>query len=113
MSQNSFDDVGGRAQFLGPLLEMLPARTGTIEHFLGRNVVRRATDGPVGINVQVGERGILLPGLVVGQRIIHDRVLRDFGQRDVMGDVVQIGAVVLPRSKNSEKSACTDLGNLC
>jgi hypothetical protein len=29
--------------------------------------------------VQIGERGVLLAGLMVGQRIIHDRVLRDFG----------------------------------
>ena len=32
---------------------------------------------------------------MVGQRIIHDRVLGDFGQRDVMGHVLQIRAVVL------------------
>ena len=74
---------------------MLPARTGAIEHFIGSDVVRGAANGPVGINVQIGERGILLPGLVVGQRIIHDGVLRDFRERDVVRDVVHVGAVIL------------------
>ena len=32
---------------------------------------------------------------MVGQRIIHDRVLGDFGQRDVLRHVLQVGAVVL------------------
>ena len=32
---------------------------------------------------------------MVGQRIIHDGVLGDFGKRDVVRDVVQVGAVIL------------------
>ena len=32
---------------------------------------------------------------MVGQWIIHDRVLGDFGQRDVLRHVLQVGAVVL------------------
>jgi hypothetical protein len=43
----------------------------------------------------VRERRILLAGLVVGQRVIHDRMLGDFRQRDVPAHVVQVRAVVL------------------
>ena len=67
---------------------MLPARTGTVEHLLGSDVVRRAANGPVGINVQISERAVLLSGLMVGQRIIHDGVLVDFGERNVVRDVI-------------------------
>lgn len=49
----------------------------------------------VAFGVQVRERRILLAGLVVGQRVIHDRVLRDFRQRDVVAHVVQVRAIVL------------------
>ncbi len=45
--------------------------------------------------MQISERGVFLPGLMVGQRVIHYRVLGDFGNGDVARDVVQIGAVVL------------------
>ena len=51
------------------------------------------------VGVQVGERRILLAGLVVGQRVIHDCVLRDFRQRDVLAHVVQVRAVVLAHDK--------------
>src|ERR1035441_6502629 len=74
---------------------MLAARTGAVEHFGGSEIVGRPANRAVGINVQISERGIFLPGLMVGQRVIHYRVLGDFGNGDVARDVVQIGAVVL------------------
>ena len=74
---------------------MLAARTGAIEHFGRSVVVSRPANRTVGINVQISERGVFRSGLMVGQRVIHYRVLGDFGNRDVPRDVVQIGAVVL------------------
>jgi hypothetical protein len=59
------------------------------------DVVDRAVQIPRGVGVQICEWRILLAGLVVGQRVIHDRVLGDFRQRDVPAHVVQVRPVVL------------------
>ena len=59
----------------------------------------------VGVGVQISERRILLAGLMVGQRIIHDRVLGHFGQRDVLAHVIQIGAVVLAHDEKLARVA--------
>ena len=37
--------------------------------------------------------------LVVGQRVIHDCVLRDLWQRDVLAHVVQVCAIILAHDK--------------
>ena len=50
---------------------------------------------PAGVSVEIGERRILLPRLMVGQGIVHDGVLGHLGQGDVLAHVIEIGAVVL------------------
>ena len=42
---------------------------------------------------------------MVGQRIIHNRVLGDFGQRDVLRHVLQIRAVVLAHDEKLARVA--------
>jgi DNA polymerase-4 len=84
------------AKLAGAAVEMLAARTGAVEHLRRRDVVNRAAHIPRGVGVQVSERRILLAGLMVGQRVIHNRVLRHLWQRDVLAHVFQVRAVVLP-----------------
>jgi hypothetical protein len=81
------------------------ARTAAIEHLARGDVMNRAAEIPAGVGVEIGERRILLPALVVGQRIIHDGVLRHFGQRDVLAHVVQIRAVVLAHDEKLARVA--------
>ena len=57
--------------------------------------MNRAAEIPAGIGVIISERRILLAGLMIGQWIIHDGVLRHFGQRNVLAHVIEISAVVL------------------
>ena len=92
---DSFDDARTLAQLAGATVEVFAARTGAVEHLRRGDVVNRAAEIARRVGVEVGERRILLAGLVVGQRVIHDRVLRDFRQRDVLAHVVQVRAVVL------------------
>src|SRR5438105_3669606 len=84
---------------------MLAARTAAIEHFRRRDVMNRSTDGTIRVDVQVSERRILLPDLVVWQRVIHDRVLCDFWNGDVLRDVVEVRAVVLPHQEELARVA--------
>ena len=65
----------------------------------------RAAEVAGGVGVQIGERRILLAGLMVGQRVIHDGVLRHFGQRDVLAHVLQVGAVVLAHDEKLARVA--------
>ena len=51
------------------------------------------------VGVQVGERGVFLAGLVVGERVIHDGVLGDIEQGDVLAHVLQVGPVVLAQDE--------------
>ena len=96
---DSLDDAGTLAEFAGAAVEVFAAGTGSIEHFRRGDVVNRAAEIARRVGVQVGERRILLAGLMVGQRIVHDRVLRHFGQRDVLAHVLQVQAVVLPHDE--------------
>ena len=57
--------------------------------------MRGAADRILRVVVQVGEGGELFAGLLVGQRIGEDGVLRQIGEADVGGHVVEIGAIVL------------------
>ena len=75
---DSFDDTRTLAQLAGAAVEVPAARTGAVEHLRRGDVVNRAAQIPRGVSVQVRERRILLARLVIGQRIIHDRVLRYF-----------------------------------
>jgi len=99
MLNDAFDDVGTAPQLAGAFLEVFSARTRTIEHFGRRNIVNRSANRAIGVNVHISKGGILLACLMVGQWIIHNRVARDFGNRDVLRDVVQVGSVVLPHEK--------------
>jgi len=81
---DAFDNALALAKFAGAAVEMLAARTGAVEHLRRRDVVNRAAHIPRGVGVQVSERRILLAGLMVGQRVIHNRVLRHLWQRDVL-----------------------------
>ena len=96
---DSFDDTRTLAELAGAAVEVLAARTGAVEHLRRRDVVDRAAEVARRVGVEIGERRILLARLMVGQRVIHDRVLRDFRQRDVLAHVVQVRAVVLPHDE--------------
>ena len=58
-----------------------------------------AADLVLRVGVEVGEGGELLPVLLVGERIREDGVPGHFGEADVAGHVVEIGAVVLPHEE--------------
>ena len=89
VGDDALDDVGTLAQFAGAFVEMLAAGRTAIEHLARRNVVNRAAKISAGVGMKICERRILLSRLMVGQRIIHNRVLGDFGQRDVLRHVLQ------------------------
>src|SRR5580704_16469291 len=78
---------------------MLATGGTAIEHFRRGDIVDSAANITGGISVQIGEGRKFLASLMVGQRIVHDRVLRDFGQRDVLSHIVQVGAVILPHEE--------------
>ncbi len=91
---DSLDNTWPLAKLAGAAVEVFAARTGVIEHSRRGHVVDSAAQIPREVGVQVGKWRILLAGLVVGQWVIHNRVLRDFRQRDVHPHVVKIRAVV-------------------
>src|ERR1700733_12494111 len=99
MLNDAFDDIGAAPQLAGTLLEVFSARTRTIEHFGRGNIVNGAANRTVGVQMQISKGAELLAGLMVGQRIIHDRVLRDVGQRDVVRHVLQVSPVALAHEK--------------
>ena len=99
MGDDAFDDVGGCAQLAGALVEMFAAGRTAIEHFRRGNVVDSPAQVADRVGVKVSERGIFLAGLMIGQGIIHDCVLGDFRERNVLCHVIQIGPVILPEDE--------------
>src|SRR5271154_4475148 len=67
--------------------------------------MNRAAKIPAGVGVKISERRILLSRLMVGQWIIHYRVLGDFGQRDVLRHILEVGAVVLAHDEKLARVA--------
>ena len=107
MGDDALDDVCTFAKFAGAFVEMLAAGRTAIEHLPRRNVVNRAAKISAGVSVKISERRILLSRLMVGERVIHDGVLGDFGQRDVLRHVLQIRAVVLAHDEKLAASCRT------
>src|SRR5260221_5812649 len=83
VSDDPFDDVSVLLELPGTFLEVLPAGAAAIQHLRGGNVVNAAANGAERVHMVVGERGELLPRLLVRERVAHDRLLGDLGQRDV------------------------------
>ena len=79
VENDAFDNAGALAEFPGAAVEVFAARTGAIEHFGRGDIVDRAADIAGRVGVQIRERRILLARLMVGQRVIHDRVLGHLG----------------------------------
>ncbi len=61
--------------------------------------------GILGVGVKVGEGGEFLASLLIRERVGKDRVLGQFGEADVAGHVVEIGAVVLPHEEELARIA--------
>ena len=99
MLNDAFDDVGTAPQLAGAFLEVFSARTRTIEHFGRRNIVNRSANRAIGVQMQIGKGAEFLAGLMVGQRIIHNGVLGDVRQRDVVRHVLQVRPVALAHEK--------------
>lgn len=74
---------------------MRPGRAGAVEHFGRGDIVDRAADWTHGVGMEVGERGELVGALLIGQRVIEDRLLGHIREGDVCADVVEVGAIVL------------------
>jgi len=99
VGDDAFYDVCTFAEFAGAFIEVLAAGRTAIEHFARRNVVSRAAQISAGVGMEISERRKFLPRLMVGQWVVHYRVLGHFGQRDVLRHVLQIRAVVLPHDE--------------
>jgi hypothetical protein len=92
---DAFNNILAALEFPRSAVKMFSARTAAIEHLGRRDVVNRSVDGAIGVKVHVGKGRVFLAGLVIRQRIIHDGVPGDLRDGDVLGHVVQVGAVVL------------------
>src|ERR1700722_3288725 len=99
MLNDAFDDIWAAPQLAGAVLERFAPRNRTKKHFGRRNIVDRSANRAVGVQMQIGKGAELLAGLMVGQGIIHDRVLGDVGQRDVMRHILQVRSVTLAHEK--------------
>ena len=53
MKDDAFNDAGALAELAGALVEVLPARTGAVEHLRRGNVVNGTAKITVGVGVQV------------------------------------------------------------
>src|ERR1041385_7227104 len=77
----------------GATVKVLAARTGAVEHFWRCDVVGSAAKIPRRIRVQISERRIPSTALMVGQRLVHDGVVRHLRQRDFLAHVLQVRAI--------------------
>jgi len=70
-----------------------------------KHIVDRAAEVARRVGVQISERRILLAGLMVGERVVHDACCVTSGSRDVLAHVIQISAVVLAHDEKTGASA--------
>ncbi len=87
-------------------IERRPARATHCEHLLRNDIVRGAADGGLGVGVEVGEGGVFFfAALLVRERVAEDGVFGQLGEAEVVGHVVEVGAVVLTHEEKLARVA--------
>lgn len=58
-----------------------------------------AAEIAIRVGMQISKGRVFLAGLMVRERIVHDRVLRYFRQGDVLAHVFQVPTIVLAKNE--------------
>ena len=85
------------AELAAPVVEVLSGRRGAKEHFLRDVVVNRPAKRLLGVEVIVRQRGVLVVGRkMLRQRVSGNGLLRRLGQINIIGDILDVPAVIHP-----------------